>query len=82
LINSDLKPKDTLGAIKYGYWELTRGVQYKYFIQENIFEGKFLNKRIRPSIFKYLFFEILEIRSLTDIKKIIRKRFPKMVKTY
>lgn len=77
MIDSDLKPKDTLGAIKYGYWELSRGIKFKYFVQEGIFKGKFLNKRIRPDTLKYLFYDILEIRSLTDIKKLIRRRFPK-----
>ena len=74
LINSEeLLPKEQLGAIKYGYWELSRGIKFKYFVQENIFEGKFLNKRIKNSKLKYLFYRFIEIKSMTEIKRIIKR---------
>lgn len=81
MINSDLKPKNTLGAIKYGYWELTRGTNYKYFSQENIYEGKFLNTRIQSSKLKYYFYLFFEIWTWKDIKRILRKIFLKRVGT-
>jgi hypothetical protein len=76
-INADLKPKEVLGAIKYGYWELIRGIQYKYFIQDDIFGGRFLNTRIQNSKLKYLFYRIIEIRSWAEIMRVIKRWLPK-----
>lgn len=79
MLNSELEPKDKLGAIKYGYWELTRGKHYKYFNQENIYEGKFLNTRINNSKFKYYFYMFFKIWTLKDMNRIMKKIFSKNV---
>lgn len=39
LIKSDLKPKNKLGALKYGYYYSTRGIEFKYFKAVSLFSG-------------------------------------------
>ncbi|MGE5457369.1 MAG: hypothetical protein ACM3RX_03350, partial [Methanococcaceae archaeon] len=78
MIESDLQPKEQLGAIKYGYWEKTRGERFRFFVQENIFAGKFLNKKIQHSVFKFLFYRIIEIRSLSEVKRVILRYFSRI----
>lgn len=37
-------------AVKYGYWCLSFGIPFEYFIPEGLFSGKFLGKRIKGAI--------------------------------
>ncbi|MFH1644694.1 MAG: hypothetical protein ABIA74_06000 [bacterium] len=44
LVDSDVKPKPSLGALKYAFWQMFRSLPYKKFnIQEGCFGGKLLN---------------------------------------
>ena len=47
MIRQELTPKSKTGALKYGHWELSRGVKYEYFNQTGLFAGKFLGRKIR-----------------------------------
>jgi hypothetical protein len=37
-------------ALKYGYWAITFGTKFEYFEADGLFTGKFIGKRIKPSI--------------------------------
>ena len=53
LKTKDLPPLDSKLALKYGYWEMTHGIDYKYFKEEGVKRGlsygKFDGHRIRPN---------------------------------
>jgi hypothetical protein len=71
LIKADLKPKDKKGAIKYGLWESSRGIPFKYYKPDGFFEGKFLGKNLKFS--KGEKFQ----KQLKAIKKYLKKLNPK-----
>jgi len=48
LIQKSLSPKKQINAIKYGYWEATRGIIFKKFKPTGLFSGAFLDQEIRP----------------------------------
>ena len=79
LIKSKLIPKDKLGAIKYGYWALTRGIEFEKFRPTGIRSGYFLGKKIHPTkwaLFKsglYFIFSIKSIKELSFIFKSIKE---------
>ena len=41
LLNQDLRPLPKLGAMMYGFWLQTRGFPHKYFVSDDLFDGKF-----------------------------------------
>lgn len=47
LLLHETKPKDKLGACKYGYYIATYGIDFTFYKPEELFEGKFKNVRIR-----------------------------------
>lgn len=49
LINENLPKKDKEPALKYGYYQMTRGVHFKYFEGTDVWDGKFKGVRIEPS---------------------------------
>lgn len=49
IIQQKLPMPDNNGAIKYGYWCLNFGFEYKYYVPETLFTGKFKNKYIKGS---------------------------------
>lgn len=51
LLNTDITPKEKTGALKYGYWELSKGIDFKYFKPDGLFSGKFLNTRFNPPLY-------------------------------
>ena len=72
LIRSDLIPKSKTGALKYGFWELSKGIDFKFFKQTGLASGSFLGKEVnftKISFIKGLFVYILSIRSIYDIKQ-------------
>jgi hypothetical protein len=57
LIRSDLgKPNNNIGALKYGYWSLMQGFEFKKFIPDGLFKGRFNNHVVRASIFVRILF--------------------------
>ena len=79
LIRADLKPKSKEGALKYGFWELSKGIEYKFFKQTGLASGQFLGKEVNfttASFIKSVFAYIISIRSVYDVKqfyKIVKK---------
>lgn len=47
---ADLQPKDRTGALMYGYYLQTFGVDFKYFKAEGLFSGTYMGKQIKPTI--------------------------------
>lgn len=45
-IEKKLEPLNPIMAIKYGYYQMTRGIPYKYYVPEHPYYGKFFGKRI------------------------------------
>ncbi len=78
LIKMDLNAKDRFGSIKYGYWELTRGIEFKYYKPETIFKGQFLNEDISLKSYQKMFFYLersFEFKSLNALLKAIFGKF-------
>ncbi|OGI17031.1 MAG: hypothetical protein A2287_00055 [Candidatus Melainabacteria bacterium RIFOXYA12_FULL_32_12] len=50
LLKYNLVPKDKQEALKYGYWNLTRGIFYKRYEPKNIYEGTFLGQDLKIKI--------------------------------
>ena len=79
LIRTDLIPKPKTGALKYGFWELSKGIDFRFFKQTGLASGHFLGKEVNfttGSFIKAIFVYILSIRSIYDIKqffKIVKK---------
>jgi len=79
LIRADLTPKGKEGALKYGFWELSKGIEYKFFKQTGLASGQFLGKVVNfttGSFIKSVFAYIISIRSMYDVKqfyKIVKK---------
>jgi hypothetical protein len=79
LIRTDLMPKSKEGALKYGFWELSKGIEYKFFKQTGLASGQFLGKEVNfttGSFIKSVFAYIISIRSMYDVKqfyKIVKK---------
>jgi len=48
LIQAILQPKDSAQALKYAFWEETRGIPFKKFVPTGLFAGAFLGEQIRP----------------------------------
>lgn len=46
LLQQDLQPISSKDMLKYGYWELERGIYYKYYKGTALFEGTFMGKSI------------------------------------
>jgi hypothetical protein len=75
LLKSDLEPKDNIAAIKYGYWALMRGTEFKYFVPTSLTTGLFKGKEIKPSklaLFKAALLFLFRMRGITDLKFIIK----------
>jgi len=55
LIENDLKPKDKLGALKYGFWVEHYGIDFIYYKAKGPEEGTFMGKKIEldPVMKKY-----------------------------
>ena len=47
LSTMDLPVKDKTGALIYGYWLKQRGIPYKYYQADSLFEGKFKGTEIK-----------------------------------
>jgi hypothetical protein len=79
LIRTDLMPKPKIGALKYGFWELSKGIDFKFFKQTGLASGQFLGKEVNfttGSFIKSVFAYIISIRSIYDVKqfyKIVKK---------
>ena len=81
MINKDLVPKDKIGALKYGYWFLTRGVHFNFFTPTSLSSGLFLGKEIKPSIiviFKSILLYLFNIRSFEKLLELF-KMFRRLV---
>lgn len=44
LIKKELLPRSKEGALRFGYWEKTKGLKFKNYEPENISNGKFMGK--------------------------------------
>lgn len=64
ILIEDKKVNSNLGAIKFGYWSLNYGKEFINFTSENLFQGKFLNKRVKANIIP---------RAILKLKKTIFK---------
>ena len=77
MIKSDISPKDKIGAIKYGNWDLTRGYDFKYFKLESLFKGKFLDKEISLNNMQkivYYFLQFLEAKNFSELLKMVQRK--------
>jgi hypothetical protein len=50
MLLSDLQPKNKEGALKYGYYQNTFGINYKHYVPENLKKGKFKGKELTSFI--------------------------------
>lgn len=66
LLNTDLKPLPIDGALMYGYWQATRGIEYKYFEPIGFFDGKFMGKKIEGQ-FSFMDKVKLKIMNILEI---------------
>jgi hypothetical protein len=72
LMRTDLMPKPKTGALKYGFWELSRGIDFKFFKQTGLASGYFLGKEVNftsISFIKAMFVYVLSMRSKYDLKQ-------------
>ncbi|MCH2181948.1 MAG: hypothetical protein MK108_08080 [Mariniblastus sp.] len=46
LLSKTLEPGDRQAALIYGYWQQTRGIEYRFFESTGLFEGKFKDQVI------------------------------------
>jgi len=51
LLDKDLPPKDTTGALIFGYYLKNRGIPYELFEAESYLTGKFKGVRLEPDFF-------------------------------
>ncbi|SIO49079.1 capsular polysaccharide export protein, LipB/KpsS family [Chitinophaga niabensis] len=49
LLHQQLEPLPSKDILKYGYWELERGIYYKYYQPETLFTGKFMEQSVEVS---------------------------------
>lgn len=64
LLETDLKAKNKDEALKYGFWESTRGISFVSFKQPDFHICTYQGRRISPSLFyRFLFFGIRIIKS-------------------
>ena len=81
LLKSDLEPKSRAECIKYGYYELNKGVPYKKFKHTGVLKGIFMGEKVVPSLPRRLlsyFQRILEVRNRQELESFIqdfRKKF-------
>lgn len=76
MLLSNLQPKNKTGALMYAYYMNTFGINFKYFMAEGIFEGKFKNVKIRPSLFVDIISMILNLLQYNVIVSILKKCIP------
>jgi hypothetical protein len=50
LIQQDLPPKPKHHALPYGYWEMMRGVEFKYYKPTGLSEGTFQGATLLPTL--------------------------------
>lgn len=50
LLRADLRPKSKAEAVKYGFYELRRGVEYRRFVHDGVLKGRYEGKRIVPPL--------------------------------
>jgi hypothetical protein len=70
LIRTELVPKNKIGALKYGLWELSNGTEFKYFKQTGLTSGTFLGKTVKysnPAFIKAAFSYLLTLRTGNDL---------------
>lgn len=75
LMLKKLEPKGNCGAIKYGYWEMRRGIPFNYFKPTGVFTGYFMGHTLSPSLkttICALIMECFEIRSTNDLINFLR----------
>jgi hypothetical protein len=69
MLDSNLAPLDRNGAYKYGIWELSRGIVFKYFKQTSLISGTFEGKKIESSYFWKLLLSLSFRLNLLKVKK-------------
>lgn len=52
MLNQDLKPIIDKDILKYGYWEISKGSYFKYYIPEGLDKGSFLGKKTKLSVLR------------------------------
>lgn len=51
LLKQDLQPANNSDILKYGYWELSKGIPYKYYQPLSLVKGKFMGEKVNISIY-------------------------------
>jgi len=69
LIEQQLIPKPKIEAIKYGYWELKRGIDFIYFRQTGLQTGLFKGEKVQASFFR----KVIAVISLIFRAKSVRE---------
>lgn len=70
LLDDDLKPLNNQDTLKYGYWVLKMGIDYKYYQPLTITQGVFMNVLVQPSFWLRLINNIkLNLYLLTHSKQ-------------
>ena len=74
LLQQDLQPIPSKDVLKYGYWELERGIYYKYYKGTALFEGTFMGKSIAVTRLQKLvnFLLVKKTRWMKKLKKLTR----------
>ncbi len=75
LIEANLLPKDPAHALPYGYWEMNRGIPFRYFKPQGLFKGAFLGKELKPqySLKNKLLFKLYDRLDRYTLKRAKRR---------
>lgn len=68
MVRGELKPKDKLGALKYGYYMKTFGIEFKYYQPERLYHGRFMGTYIKPDFLLRVFSRLMKIWPLSWVK--------------
>jgi hypothetical protein len=61
-----LPPKTKFGAIKYGYWALARGQDFRYFEPDGLFSGKFMGVNIASPLHLKILYMMLGLKKMVS----------------
>ena len=66
-----LKPQDRIGALKYGHWFQTHGIEFNYFEPETLFHGRFKGQVVYAKPGKRTLTQTLRLRAGRFIKALV-----------
>lgn len=82
ILREDLPPKQKINAIKYGYWELTKGVFFEYFKQVDLFKMEYNGRLIQPPIWLRILEKLPKLWLLKNARDVenVKNKFKNILK--